>query len=184
MQVTPRSSLSSLTVLARRCPPDRARNGHADFPGNQGTLKTASGSVSHVNGGRTWPKSEGRWLLPYRDMQVVQIRGSYQLTLVLDGGAQVDMESESLLTDGPLTAPDALPVRLLPEHQEVAPALSLFGAKILSSVVFKTGALRLVFSTGAHLNVKPHLQYEAWRATGPGSLRLICQPGGGVAVWP
>lgn len=145
--------------------------------------RRGSGSVSTVNGRTRLVESEDRWLLPYRDMQVVQIRVSYQLTLVLDG-AQVDMETEALLTDGPLTAPGAVPVRLIPEHQEVAPALSLFGAKILSSVVFKTGALRLVFSTGAHLNVKPHPRYESWGATGPGSLRLIGQPGGGVAVWP
>jgi hypothetical protein len=38
-----------------------------------------------VNGRTGLAESEDRWLLPYRAMQVVQIRVSYQLTLVLDG---------------------------------------------------------------------------------------------------
>ncbi len=41
---------------------------------------------------------EDRWLTPYRGMQVIQIRVSYQLTLLLDGGAQVDGETEAELT--------------------------------------------------------------------------------------
>ncbi|MFC6020679.1 DUF6188 family protein [Plantactinospora solaniradicis] len=87
------------------------------------------------------------------------------------------------LTSGPARATGATPVQLVPERQEVAPALSLFGANILSAVAFKSGALRLVFGTGQHLNVKPHAQYEAWSARDVGTLRVVCQPGGGLAVW-
>jgi hypothetical protein len=126
---------------------------------------------------------DDRWLLPYRGMQVLQVRVSYQLTLLLDSGAEVELESEALLTHGPLSAPGAEPVRLVPERQEVAPALALFGAEVLSAVVFKSGALRLVFNSGSRLNVKPHPKYEAWGVHGPGKLHLVCQPGGGVAVW-
>jgi hypothetical protein len=126
---------------------------------------------------------EDRWLLPYRGMRVIQIRVSYQFTLVLDSGAQVDVETEAVLTKGQLYAPDVVTPHIVPERQEVASALSLFGATVLSSVAFKSGALRLVFDTGMHLNVTPHPEYEAWGAHGPGSLVLICQPGGGIAVW-
>ncbi|MGC4808478.1 DUF6188 family protein [Micromonospora sp. DT233] len=135
-----------------------------------------------MNGRTGLIESEDRWLLPYRDMQVIQIRVSCQLTLVLDG-AQVELENEAVLTDGPLTAPGVVPVRLDPACQDVVPALSLFGAKIRSAVAFKTGALWLVFDTGAHLNVNPDPQYEAWNARGPGDLCLVCQPGGAIAVW-
>jgi hypothetical protein len=126
---------------------------------------------------------DDRWLLPYRDMQVIQVRVSYQLTLLLDSGVQLDIETEALLTHGSLSAPDAVPTRLVPERQEVAPALALFGAKIVSAVAFRSGSLRLIFETGSHLNVKPHPRYEAWGAHGPGKLVLVCQPGGGVALW-
>ncbi len=126
---------------------------------------------------------EDRWLLPYRRMQVVQIRVSYQLTLLLDSGAQLVVETEDLLTDGAAAGPNAEPAHLVPARQEVTPALALFGTEILSAVAFKSGSLRLVFSTGAHLSVTADAQYEAWGAHGPGSLCLVCQPGGGVALW-
>ncbi|OUC95133.1 DUF6188 family protein [Streptosporangium minutum] len=126
---------------------------------------------------------EDRWLLPYRGMQVVQVRVSYQLTLLLDGDAQVNIESTATLTSGSLSAPDAEPVHLTPERQEVAPALALFGATIVSSVAFNSGALRLVFDAGTHLNVKPDSQYEAWSTRGPDDLRFVCLPGGGLSVF-
>ncbi|MGJ6966261.1 DUF6188 family protein [Streptosporangium sp. G11] len=44
---------------------------------------------------------EDRWLLPYRGMQVVQVQVSYQLTLLLDGDAQVSIESMATLTKQP-----------------------------------------------------------------------------------
>ncbi|MFC0553627.1 hypothetical protein ACFFHJ_22280 [Planotetraspora thailandica] len=43
-----------------------------------------------MNEARELVELDDRWLLPYRGMQVIQIRVSYQLTLVLDSGAQVD----------------------------------------------------------------------------------------------
>jgi hypothetical protein len=128
-------------------------------------------------------ESEDRWLLPYRGCTVTQVRVSYQLTLILDNGAEVQLETEVMLSDGPLGSPGASAARLVPEGQDAAPALSLFGAKVLSSVVFKTGGLRLVFDTGSHLSVEPHPQYEAWNVRGQGRLVLVCQPGGGVALW-
>ncbi|MFF3440815.1 DUF6188 family protein [Streptosporangium sp. NPDC002721] len=126
---------------------------------------------------------EDRWLLPYRGMQVVQVRVSYQLTLLLDGDAHVNIETTATLTSGPLSAPDAKPVQLAPERQEVAPALALFGATIVSSVAFKSGALRLVFDTGTHLTVKPDSHYEAWSTCGPDGLLFVCLPGGGLSIF-
>ncbi|MEU4829910.1 DUF6188 family protein [Streptosporangium sp. NPDC023615] len=144
------------------------------------------GAVMRSDGIVTTPADpaelEDRWILPYRGMQVVQVRVSHQLTLLLDGDAQVDIESTATLTTGPLTAPDAEPLQLAPERQEVAPALALFGATIVSSVAFKSGALRLVFDTGTHLNVKPDSRYEAWSTRGPDDLRFVCLPGGGFSI--
>jgi hypothetical protein len=136
-----------------------------------------------VDGSIELAELDDRWLLPYWGLQVVQIRVSYQLTLLLDRGVQVEIETEAQLSRGPVTAPDAAPARLVPERQEVVPALALFGTEIASAVAFKSGSLRLVFHTGLHLNVKPDRRYEAWNAHGPDTLRLVCQPGGGVALW-
>jgi len=116
-------------------------------------------------------------------MTVTQIRVSYQLTLLLDTGATVDIEQEALLTRGSLRAPNARPIRLMPDRQDVLAALVLFGRRIVSSVAFKSGHLRLVFDSGHHLNVAPHPEFEAWSANRPGSLQIVCQPAGGLAIW-
>lgn len=128
-------------------------------------------------------EDDDRWLLPYRGMQVDQICVSYQLSLVLDGGAEVTVETPALLTVGSFSAPDARAVELVPERQDVAAALHLFGSKVLSSVAFKSGSLRVVFDGGLHLDVSPDPKYEAWALTGPLGLRIVCMPGGGLAVW-
>lgn len=125
---------------------------------------------------------DDRWLLPYGGMHVHQVRVSYQLTLSLDNGALVDIESEAILMHA---APDGgrVAARLEPERQDVAPALSLFLCTITSAVALKSGTLQMSFSDGAELTVEPHKQYEAWGATGPDGLRFVAMPGGGLAVW-
>ena len=125
---------------------------------------------------------DDRWLLPYEGSQVHQVRVSYQLTLVLDNGADVDISNEATLKQ---TAPgsDAVTTRLEPERQDVAPALSLFLGSITSAVAFKSGRLELRFADGTELMVESHEQYEAWEATGPGGLRFVAMPGGKLAVW-
>ncbi|MBB4913351.1 DUF6188 family protein [Streptosporangium saharense] len=137
----------------------------------------------HVGAPTELTELKDRWLLPYRGMHVIQVRLDRQLTLLLNSGAYVDIGGEAMLSHGPLSAPDATTVRLVPERREIAPVLTLFGAMVLSSVAFKSGALRLVFSTGAHLNVQRNHQYEAWSAHGPDTLFLVCQPDGDLAVW-
>lgn len=124
-----------------------------------------------------------RWLLPYRGMRVDQIRVSYQLMLMLDGGAEITVEALALLTNGSASTRNTQPVELVPERQDVAAALPLFGSRVVSSVAFKSGALRVAFDSGLHLNVEPDPKYEAWGVSGPAGLRLVCMPGGGLAVW-
>ncbi|WP_328963571.1 DUF6188 family protein [Streptomyces virginiae] len=66
-----------------------------------------------------------------------------------------------LLTDGPETAPGAVAVG----GEEWG---RLVGATVLSAIVFKSGSLRLVFSTGHHLNL---------RGAEPGMEASLRQPG-------
>jgi hypothetical protein len=61
---------------------------------------------------------DDRWLLPYRGSRVAQIRVSHQLTLLLDSGAQVEIECEAMLSHGPRSAPDTT-TQLVPERQEI-----------------------------------------------------------------
>ncbi|KOU65712.1 hypothetical protein ADK55_06630 [Streptomyces sp. WM4235] len=92
---------------------------------------------------------EDRWILNLRGLSVVKISIDFRLTLVLDAGWEVVLEAPARLSTGPLHTSPGLP--LTPESQDVAAALPLFGAKVLSAVVFKSGVLRMVFDSGMHL---------------------------------
>ena len=118
-----------------------------------------------------------RWALPYRGMEVTQIRVDQALTFVLSGGAMIVIEAEA-----ELSTPDGL-VRLRPDRQQVAEALALFGTKLTWEIIFKNGELHLGFDNGYHLTVKPDPRYEAWSATGPGELRVVCTPDGEITTW-
>ncbi|MEU3749059.1 DUF6188 family protein [Streptomyces narbonensis] len=74
-------------------------------------------------------------------------------------GAPVDLSHDSVR---------AFPsVRLHPESQDVAAALTLFGAQVLSAAAFKSGTLSLVCGNGRHLTCSPDPPFEGWQATGP-----------------
>jgi Family of unknown function (DUF6188) len=124
-----------------------------------------------------------RWILNLRDLRVTRISIDFRLTLTLDVGWEVVLEGPALLSDGSVhTDPDP-GMRLTPRAQDVAAALQLFGAGILSAVAFKTGSLRVVFDTGAHLNCPVDPSYEAWQIIGPRGWRFTSLPGGDLAVW-
>jgi hypothetical protein len=62
--------------------------------------------------------------------------------------------------------------------------LSLAGQRVVSGVAFKTGALRLLFESGARLTVPFGEEHEAWQLTGPSGRLWVSLPGGGLATFP
>jgi hypothetical protein len=124
-----------------------------------------------------------RWSLPWQDMRVTQIRLDAQLTLVLDEFTEIVVGCPATIVRGATPESGAISVRLTPHRQEVAPALDLFGLRVVAAVAFKDGRLRLLFQGGDQLHVPPDSFYEAWSLSGPGSLRAVCLPRGGLAIW-
>jgi hypothetical protein len=62
------------------------------------------------------------------------------------------------------------------------PLISLIGHNVSEARAPRDGQLVLGFSDGSSLTAKPDPNYEAWNLTFDG-LTLVCQPGGGVAVF-
>lgn len=124
---------------------------------------------------------ENRWILNLRGMSVAKISVDFRLVLALDSDWDVALEAPVNLSHG--TAHAHPSVILKPASQDVAAALVLFGAKVLSAVAFKSGTLRLVFDTGHHLTCSSDLSFEAWQVTGPTGWRFASLPGGDLAVW-
>ncbi|MFE6871661.1 DUF6188 family protein [Kitasatospora sp. NPDC057692] len=127
---------------------------------------------------------EDRWIMNLRGLAVTQISVGYHLFLHLDSDARVDLGCPFKLTQA--LGEGRQEVLLDPGKQDVAAALGLFGAKVLSAVAFKTGSLRLVFDNGCHLTSQADPSFEAWEveALGPGGWRIISTAGGKLAVWP
>ena len=138
--------------------------------GQGAVVSTEEGPVEH----------EDRWMLNLRGMSVTKIIVDFRLVLVLDSDWEIALETPLNLSHGGVHANPS--VLLTPESQNVAPALALFGAGVLSAVAFKSGTLRLVFDTGHHLNCSPDPTVEAWQVTGPAGWRFASLPGGDLAV--
>ncbi|WP_327434645.1 DUF6188 family protein [Streptomyces sp. NBC_01236] len=134
-------------------------------------MSTEEGPVEH----------EDRWILNLRGMIITKISVDFRLVLILDSGWEVALEAPVSLSHG--TAHTSPSVLLTPESQDVAPAHALCGAKILSAVAFKSGALRLVFDTGHHLTCSSDPSFEAWQVTGPAGWRFVSLPAGDLGVW-
>ncbi|MEV0444141.1 DUF6188 family protein [Streptomyces spectabilis] len=134
-------------------------------------VSTAESPVEH----------EDRWILNLRGMSVTKISVDFRLVLALDSDWEVALETPVNLSHG--TAHANPSVLLNPESQDVAAALALFRAKVLSAVAFKSGTLRLVFDTGHHLTCSSDPSFEAWQVTGPAGWRFASLPGGDIAVW-
>jgi hypothetical protein len=129
---------------------------------------------------------DDRYLLPYGRRAVTQVRIDHALTLLVEGGASVTIaQAASLITgstDGGGGGGGDVH-ELVPDRQQVEPALALFGLHVLSAVAFRSGALLVEFEGGARLDVPSDGAYEAWNASGPGPILVVAQPGGGLAVW-
>jgi hypothetical protein len=93
---------------------------------------------------------DDRWILGLRGSQVVSVSEGVEhhgVALMLDLEARIAVEGPAFLSYGAASAPGAVP--LFGEEWRV-----LVGAAVVSAIAFKSGALRAVFSTGHHLNVK------------------------------
>ncbi|MDH6134731.1 hypothetical protein P3T37_004135 [Kitasatospora sp. MAA4] len=92
-----------------------------------------------------------RQILPLRGRRVVDITWADEVTFTLDPPGEITVGDGALFTKGPVTAPGVDPTLLSQCAKE--DVLQTVGAEILSAVAFNSGALRIVFQHGRHLNV-------------------------------
>jgi hypothetical protein len=98
---------------------------------------------------------QDRWILDLRGNrveQVTRIPSGEEVIITVDSGAQIRIGANAWLSSGPVRAPGAVPLRVAEASDDELQAL--VGTHILSAVAFKTGSLRVVFSSGYHLNTR------------------------------
>ncbi len=124
-----------------------------------------------------------RWVLELGDAVVTECSVGHEVALQVHGPA-----GYVTITFGSAFAihTDGAEVLLDPETdrpRDLAPVLDLLHAPVNRVEALVDG--RLVVRLGCDRSVRahPHARYEAWGVTGPDGLRLVCMPGGEVAVW-
>jgi hypothetical protein len=109
---------------------------------------------------------EDRWVLGLRGSRVEAVTRGKEVAVDLDNGVEIRVSGNALLTVGPATAPGAELLRVSDVSDDQLQRI--VGAHILSAVAFKSGSLRVVFSTRHHLNV---------RSTDPAVTARVLNPG-------
>ncbi|GAB2454800.1 hypothetical protein GCM10027187_23770 [Streptosporangium sandarakinum] len=118
--------------------------------------------------------------LKLQSQSVVRICFDNALTIITDEDFEIRIEVESLIrivNNGQ--------VKFYPGHPENAASylVQLLGKKISISESTEGGNLIVKFDGGLDLTVDFDAKYEAWEISGPKGWRVVCMPGGGIAVW-
>jgi uncharacterized protein DUF6188 len=131
-------------------------------------------------------ESDEGWTIALEWLDVTMCNVDYAFTLVFWA---LDQDGAQLRVEVPfeLVEPDGTRWLLDPERnrRDLGPALDCFGKTVARLFIDRQrGGLELAFADGTRLSVEPHPKFEAWDLTGPGSLKLVCTPGGGEpAMW-
>jgi hypothetical protein len=111
--------------------------------------------------------------------------GEFSVVINFGGGPALTIESSANLRTHAWAAQTPAVTHNQDGTVSTSEALvSLIGQRVLSAVGFKTGALRLVFESGAWLTIPFGEHYEAWQLTGVSGRVWVSLPGGGLATFP
>lgn len=114
---------------------------------------------------------QGQW--------IERIQTGVSIYFYITGGYGVSIESEIRLVSGARVL-DLLPGDTEAEHH----LLSLIDLRIIScSVEESSGKLDISFTDSKKLTVSADNDYESWNLIGPRGFRLVCMPGGELAIW-
>lgn len=125
---------------------------------------------------------ENYWILPLDGMPVCRFLVDSELkleflepedeeTVIVIGGEfqlEIDRKVCALNAEEPTT---------------LCPVFALYRATVESALAFKDGKLEVKFRGGAKITAMPHPDFESWHVTGVRWLRIVCGPGGDLAIW-
>lgn len=105
---------------------------------------------------------------------------NYTLSLSFSGNYTLVIESDvAVRTAGQ-------DFRLSPDTDPGAGHEALSALTGLTVVMVRTdpqSSLSLTFADDSHLSVDPDPAFESWTLSGPAGERIVCMPGGELAVW-
>jgi hypothetical protein len=94
---------------------------------------------------------EDRWILPLRGAAITRIEPGEQTVFALDSDVRIIVGEQAYFTDGPVTGPEVQKTELGQiDHGLLQTSI---GARVVSAIGFKNGALRIVLDNGGQLNI-------------------------------
>jgi Family of unknown function (DUF6188) len=122
------------------------------------------------------------WAIPLLGQRVSRFKVDMQLTLEFFERAD---EETTVWISGEFKVEADGKKRLLSAEQRetVGPVFALLNRTVQSALAYKNGTLEITFTEGGKLSVPADPHYESWGVTGVRWLRVVCMPGGELAVW-
>jgi hypothetical protein len=126
----------------------------------------------------------GRIQLPLTDCMVNRCCVDWAITLEMQkpGGGHFELRIGGVFA---FTAPGGTETLLRPEEDPVSlgPVLTCTRTVVESATAVEDGHLEVSFVDGSSLRVTPSPAYEAWELAGPRGSKIVCMPGGELAIW-
>src|ERR1022692_2862519 len=111
---------------------------------------------------------------------VTRISFDYAITLLTEEGVELRLETQFTFTE-----PDSEPIVIDPERPDAA-ALKVLGLlhKVIRAFhVAESGSLVLAVEGGSGIRTEADDAYEAWTIAGRRGEKVVCLPGGELAIW-
>ena len=129
-------------------------------------------------------------LIEHDDYWLIPLRGTRVAKIIIDLALRIEFidasENETLIWIG-----GSIRIRSQGNEymlhgdnpKELAPILELWGSAVDSAAAHKDGRLEVKFRDGSDFCAYPLPATESWGVTGQRWLRIVCMPGGDLAVW-
>ena len=128
-------------------------------------------------------EDETGWYLALSEGSVQLIQIDFRLGLLFREASSADGARLDIGEPCYLKGPGGR-VPLTPgETSTHAPILPFFNAKVIGIAIQETGHLKVEFTGNRFLEIDPNDRYEAWELGCSIGFKLICSPGGSVAVF-
>lgn len=118
--------------------------------------------------------------IPFVGQAVENQTFDYSFALIISGGYEVRIESAFTLADA-----RSEQFKIDPGEYGLSKVAleQIVGQRIYRAETSDAGDLNLIFESNAGLHLGPDPSFEAWTITGPYGLKIVCEAGGGLAVW-
>ncbi|MEM9410751.1 MAG: DUF6188 family protein [Planctomycetota bacterium] len=115
----------------------------------------------------------------FREQQITRVSFDFSISFTFDHGAELFVENNLDVLDG-----DRINQIKTADFTSFAGLIvGLLNRTVSFATTSDEGVLMLKFDSQLTIEVKPSEAFEAWSYNENGSRKIVCMPGGGLAIW-